>query len=72
MYDPQQEFAEKIVTPEGQEGTLKGCFEEREDYFECLHGKKQFMRYQAVMEEMERQDKEKKNGGSGHDGGGGH
>lgn len=41
---------------------------EREDYFECLHGNKQAMRVQAVLDEKARQEKAAKDGGgnSGH------
>ena len=61
----QQDFSENLLQPPLERKPLQGCMEEREDYFECLHGKKQFMRYEAVMKEMQRQEEEKKNGGGG-------
>jgi len=53
------------LKPDCDKTKLKSCFEEREDYFECLHGQKQFARYQAVYEEKMRQEKEAKEGGGG-------
>ena len=61
----QQDFSENLLQPPLERKPLQGCMEEREDYFECLHGRKQFMRYEAVMKEMHRQEEEKKNGGGG-------
>jgi hypothetical protein len=67
LYVSQQDFSENLLKPPLERKALQGCFEEREDYFECLHGTKQFMRYEAVMKEMHRQEEEKKNGdGGGH------
>jgi hypothetical protein len=39
-----------------------GCGDEREDYFECLHSKKEFGRIQTVLEEKKAQEYEVKHG----------
>lgn len=33
---------------------VRDCYEEREDYFECLHTKKEYARVQRVLEEKDR------------------
>jgi hypothetical protein len=40
----------------------QGCYEEREDYFECLHSKKEFARIRTVLEEKKAQEYEAKHG----------
>jgi hypothetical protein len=39
-----------------------GCWQEKEDYFECLHSKKEFARIRAVEEEKKAQEYEAKHG----------
>jgi len=36
----------------------EGCYKQREDYFECLHSKKENARIKQVLEEQKRQIKE--------------
>lgn len=40
----------------------QGCGDEREDYFECLHSKKEFARIRTVVEEQKAQEYETKHG----------
>jgi hypothetical protein len=40
----------------------EGCYLEREDYFECLHSKKEFARIRTVLEEKKAQEYEAKHG----------
>ena len=47
------------------EEKLIDCIKSREDYFECLHGRKENDRMHAVMNEKRRQEEEAKRGGSG-------
>jgi hypothetical protein len=35
---------------------MKSCFDEREDYFECLHSRKEFARIKTVLDEKKRQN----------------
>lgn len=51
---------------EKQEG-VGGCFAMREDYFECLHGRKESARIKKVLEEQKKQEYEEKHGAApGH------
>jgi len=36
----------------------EGCYKEREDYFECLHSKKEYARIKEVLQEKKRQEME--------------
>jgi len=42
------------------------CAASREDYFECLHGKKENKRIQTVLEEQKKQEYEAKYGAPSH------
>jgi hypothetical protein len=47
------------VDPEKPVG---GCIAMREDYFECLHGRKENLRIKTVMAELKKQEHESKHG----------
>jgi hypothetical protein len=55
--DPSQHTKDRS-TPEG----APACWQEREDYFECLHSKKEYAHVQAVLDEKHAQEYEKKHG----------
>mmetsp|Transcript_43577 Transcript_43577/g.132636 ORF Transcript_43577/g.132636 Transcript_43577/m.132636 type:complete len:83 (+) Transcript_43577:139-387(+) len=46
------------------------CFKDREDYFECLHNRKEHALVRIVNEEEKRQAELAKKGGGGGEGGG--
>jgi hypothetical protein len=50
------------VDPEEAKEVTKKCFFTREDYFECLHGKKEAARVKRVLEEQKKQAEEAKHG----------
>jgi hypothetical protein len=52
-----------VQNPSGEkvEG-VGGCFAMREDYFECLHGRKESARIKKVLAEMKKQEYEAKHG----------
>jgi hypothetical protein len=44
------------------EKPIGGCIAMREDYFECLHGRKENLRIKTVMAELKKQEHESKHG----------
>jgi hypothetical protein len=47
-----------VRKPEEEPETIPKCWQQREDYFECLHGRKQYLRIKEVYEEDEKQKRE--------------
>ena len=67
LHNTQKEYRESFPDPSSSKKAL-GCLKEREDYFECLHSRKEYGRIGLVMQEKKKQEYEAKHGisESGH------
>jgi hypothetical protein len=60
---PKTQHEVRFVDPsQHTQDRTDGCWQQRDDYMECLHSKKEFSRVKAVVDEHKAQEYEKKHG----------